>query len=279
MIGWRFALSRRWAGYLALAIAFAIICSLLGLWQLSRRAEAVAEITRVQNNFDATPVSLDSAVPQLTSFRESDKWLPVVIDGSYLPDEQLLVRNRPLEGNPGFEVLTPLLLSNGTVFVVDRGWLPAGTTQDLPDHVPAAPTGPVRVVARLTPGEPTLDNHSAPEGQIATVYLPDVQKLVGKPTYTGAYGLLASEDPAPAERPIAEAKPAPDEGPHLSYTVQWFAFALLGFAALGYALRQEYRLLNSEDPDERARADLRQERSASRKSDGEIEDELIDSAR
>jgi cytochrome oxidase assembly protein ShyY1 len=279
MIGWRFALSRRWFGYLALAIIFAIICVLLALWQLSRRADAVAEIDRVQHNFDSSPISLDHALPTLTSFRASEKWTPVVVEGKYLEADQLLVRNRPLDGNPGFEVLTPLLLADGTVFVIDRGWLPTGTTQDIPDSVPAPPAGQVRVVARLTAGEPTLDNHSAPAGQIATVHLTDVARVVGKPTFTGAYGLLDSESPAPAERPIAVTKPAPDEGPHLSYAVQWFAFALLGFGALGYGLRQEYRQINSDDPAERARAELRHERAASRKSDGQIEDELIDAER
>ena len=36
MIGWKFAFSRRWAGYLALTILFAIVCSGLGMWQLAR---------------------------------------------------------------------------------------------------------------------------------------------------------------------------------------------------------------------------------------------------
>jgi cytochrome oxidase assembly protein ShyY1 len=276
MIGWRFALSRRWFGYLGLAIVFAIVCSLLGMWQLSRRADALTEINRVQTNFDSSPVPLSSALPKLSSFRPSQKWMPISVDGTYMSNAQLLVRNRPLGGNPGFEVLTPLLLANGSVFVVDRGWLPAGTTQDLPDTVPAPPSGEIHVVARLTAGEPTLDNHTAPSGQIATVHLPDVADRLGKPTYTGAYGLLDSEKPAPATRPIAVTKPVPDEGPHLSYAVQWFAFAVLGFGALGYLLRQEYRQVNSDDPDERERAALRQTRAASRKTDGQIEDELID---
>src|SRR6218665_1159512 len=37
---WRFLISRRWAGYLSLTIVFAVVCSLLGLWQFARRAEA-----------------------------------------------------------------------------------------------------------------------------------------------------------------------------------------------------------------------------------------------
>jgi cytochrome oxidase assembly protein ShyY1 len=278
VIGWRFALSKRWFGYLGLAIIFAIICVLLGFWQLSRRAETLAEIDLVQKNFDSKPEPIDQVLPSLKSFSTNQKWTPVKLHGTYLDDDQLLVRNRPLNGNPGFEVLVPLLLDDGSVFVVDRGWLPAGTTQDIPDIIPAAPTGALIVVARLKPGEPTLDNHSAPAGQIATIHLTDIAKLVDKPTYTGAYGLLASETPPAVQRPIAVTKPVPDEGPHLSYAVQWFAFALLGFVALGYLLRQEYRQLNSDDPEERARATLRAARAALRRTDSDIEDELVDAS-
>jgi cytochrome oxidase assembly protein ShyY1 len=136
----------------------------------------------------------------------------------------------------------------------------------------------VTVVARLKASEPTLDNHGAPSGQIATIHLTDVARIVDRPTYTGAYGLLASESPPAPQRPIAITKPVPDEGPHLSYAVQWFAFALLGFVALGYLLRQEYRLLNSDDPEERARAAQRAARAALRRSDSDVEDELVDAA-
>jgi DNA-binding transcriptional regulator of glucitol operon len=41
---------RRWGGYLALVIVFAIACGFLSWWQWSRRAEAVAEIGRIEAN-------------------------------------------------------------------------------------------------------------------------------------------------------------------------------------------------------------------------------------
>ena len=42
--GWRFAFSRRWLGYLGVAIVFAIVCVLLSNWQLARASEKVATI-------------------------------------------------------------------------------------------------------------------------------------------------------------------------------------------------------------------------------------------
>ena len=278
MNGWRFALSRRWLGYLGLAVAFAIACTFLSLWQIARRDEAVAEIERVEANWEAAPRPVAEVLAELDSFDEAAKWTPVTMTGRYLLDEQLLVRGRPFDGGAGFEVLVPFELEDGSVFIVDRGWIPAGNEQDAPDTVPEAPEGIVTVVARIKPGEPTIPGRGAPEGQIATINLPTIAEQLDEPTYTGAYGLMASEDPAPATRPVAAPKPVADEGPHLSYAFQWIVFALMGFFGLGWAIRQEYRIRNADDPAERERADERKRRAATKpRSDSEIEDELLDS--
>lgn len=276
MIGWRFLFSRQWAGYLALTILFAAVCAGLGMWQLARRDEALAEIALVAENFDSDPVPLAQALPRLDAFDDSQKWLRVSVSGTYLTDHTMLVRNRPLNGNPGFEELVPLRLDDGTVFVVDRGWLPTGQKQDAPDVVPEAPEGPVTVTARLKAGEPTIAGRSASGHQIATIHLPEIEDRVAAPTYTGAYGLLDTEDPAPPTRPVAVTKPIPDEGPHLSYAFQWFTFGLLGFAGLIWAARQEFRTQNADDPEERERAAERARRKAAKpRSDAEVEDELL----
>lgn len=259
----RKVLTPRWLGYLALAIVFALVCVALGFWQLARRAEATARIELVESNWDAEAMPVADALPDLEGFDGDLEWHPVELHGRYLVDEQLLARGRPLNGNPGFEVLVPFELEDGTVFIVDRGWLPVGNDQDSPDSVPAPPSGEVTVIARLKPSEPVLPGRSAPEGQVASIELKGIAATLGEPTFTGAYGLLVSESPATADRPIATARPEPDEGPHLSYAFQWFLFALLGFVGLGVAVRQELR-----DPDAPP--------PPRKKSDGEIEDEILD---
>jgi cytochrome oxidase assembly protein ShyY1 len=275
--GWRFAFTRRWAGYLALTILFAAVCSGLGTWQLARRAEARAEISRVDANYDAQPVPVAEALDDHGAFDVSQKWLPVELRGTYLTDEQLLVRNRPLNMSPGFEVLAPLLMDDGSVFIVDRGWLPTGQKQDAPDDVPAPPEGEVTVVARLKAGEPSLPGRSARGNQIATINLTDIAGRLDLPTYTGAYGLLASEDPAPPGTPVLGTRPERDEGPHLSYAFQWFVFALLAFVGLAWAVREEYRSVNAEVPEERERAAERARRKAAKPlSDADAEDALLE---
>lgn len=277
MSNWRFAFSRRWLGYLALVVVFAVACTFLALWQLARREDARAEVTRVDTNWATSPRPVGEVLTNLEVFDADDKWVSVELTGRYLVGDQLLVRGRPMNGSPGFEVLVPLLLADGTVFVVDRGWLPAGNERDAPDAVPVPPTGELTVVARLKPGEPVVPGRSAPEGQIATIHLPDIAQRVGLPTFTGAYGLLTTESPAPATRPAAVMKPVPDEGPHLSYAFQWLVFGIMAFIALGWAVRQEFRVKNSDDPAERERAERRRARAAAKPpSDAEIEDALLE---
>ena len=133
------------------------------------------------------------------------------------------------------------------------------------------------VIARLKQGEPSLAGRSASGNQIATINLTEIAERLGTDTYTGAYGLMKSEDPAPADRPTAVTRPVRDEGPHLSYAFQWFVFALMGFIGLGWAARQEYRTVNAEEPEEQDRAAERARRQAAKpRSDSDIEDELID---
>jgi len=273
---WGFALSRRWLGYLALVVAFAIACVFLSLWQIARRDEARAEIDRVETNWDAAPLPLTTLLPSLDAFDADDKWAPVTLTGRYLEGQELLVRGRPYDSRPGFEQLVPFQLADGTVFVVDRGWIAAGSEQDAPDTVPAPPLGTTTVVARLKAGEPSIAGRSAPDGQVATIHLPTIAALVDEPTYTGAYGLLVSEDPE-TDRPLAALKPVADEGPHLSYAFQWIVFGIMAFIGLGWAIRQEYRIRNADDPEERERAAERKRRAdAKPKSDAQIEDELLD---
>lgn len=270
-------LSWRWAGYLAVVIVFAIACGFLSNWQVNRLHEKEQIQHRVDANWDADPVPLSKAVPQTSSFDAALEYHPVTVSGQYEEDQQVLVRNRPRSGSPGFEVVTPLRLESGQVFMVDRGWVPTGSDNGPPDSVPAPPEGTVTVEARLKPSEPELPGRSAGAGQIATVHVPDLASRVSGTTYTGVYGLLMSEDPPPSdERPLPAFPPEINEGMHLSYAIQWVLFAVLAFAFLAYAVRQEYRRYHADDPRERQRRERRASKRRERRTDADVEDEILD---
>jgi cytochrome oxidase assembly protein ShyY1 len=246
---YRFLFSSKWLGYLLLAAIFATGCVFLGRWQMDRRAETLAEIQRVTSNYSATPISFAQARSDFNQLEASREWTQVRLQGSYDVDGQRIVRNRPLNGQPGYEVVVPFKLVSGETVVIDRGWLPIGNkTPGRPDSIPAPPPGQITAVVRLKHSEPTLQR-GAPEGQLASIDLPAYSAELGYPLMTGAYGQLASETPPAAEMPQQFPMPSVEEGTHLSYSLQWFAFGILMFVGFGYAARQQARnaVMDAED--------------------------------
>ena len=238
---YRFLFSSKWLGYLLLAAIFATACVFLGRWQMDRRAETLAEINRVVSNYSATPMPFAEARDQFLALNPENEWAQVELKGSYDPSGQRIVRNRPLTGQPGYEVVVPFRLVSGETVVIDRGWLPIGNKNPgSPDSVPAPPGGEVTAVVRLKHPEPELQR-GAPEGQLASIDLNAYTAQLPYPVLTGAYGQLASETPPAAEMPYPFPKPSVEEGTHLSYSLQWFAFGVLMFVGFGYAARQQAR--------------------------------------
>lgn len=255
----------RWLGYLALVVVFAVVCCLLGTWQWNRRAEALTAIDRLETNYDREPAPVAEVLPEPGAFEPDQQWTPVLLEGEYLVDEQLLLRGRWRSGQVGFDVVVPFRTVDGTVFVVDRGWIDQAPGAELPATEPATPEGQTTVVARLRPNEGAIAGRGAPEGQIASVDLPTIAAGLGAPTYTGAYGLLVSEGDAVPDDVAIATRPVLDEGPHLSYSLQWFVFALGGFAALAWAMRDELRAGDAEPRPKRLR-----------RTDADVEDDILD---
>ena len=225
---------KRWTTWLVLAILFAVACVFLSDWQFERRAHRVAQIEVVQKNFDAKAVAIDSLLDANLSDTQL-LWRPVLVAGRYLNDKALLVRNRPQNGQPGFELVVPFATPKRTI-LVDLGWLPTGNLQDSPDEIPLPSTNALEITVRLALTEPEI-GRDAPEGQVANLHLPTVAELTQMPIDTKWYGQLSSGSYKKFPRQLS--KPSVDEGNHLSYAIQWVIFAILGFTMLIWAYRKE----------------------------------------
>jgi cytochrome oxidase assembly protein ShyY1 len=276
----------RWTSYIAVAIVFAVACGFLSNWQFTRNADRAQQLALVARNYDAEPVALETIIAPGTVLGTADEWRPVTLEGEYLADEQLLVRNRPHGGTAAFEVLVPFRLADGRVLLIDRGWVRPGEDQPLPDEIPAPPEGDVTVVARLRPAEQLpASGRSAPEGQVPSINPELVAETlaldVGDELELSAYGVMVSEDPAPATRPASFAAPSEDPGPYLSYAIQWILFAIMGFVFIGYVIRTERRH-RREDAEDRARGvePAPRDRTPARRADRDMEDEdsILDAA-
>lgn len=277
-VGWSFLRSRRWLGYFSLLLLFSIACVLLGNWQFFRRAEAQAEIARIDANYDADAVPLDSVLGVSDEFDVDQlKWKPVELKGEYV-GEPLLARNRPNGGTVGSQLLQAFRLQDGTVLFIDRGWVPVTGDKELPDTLPEPPNGAATVTARLRASEPEIPGRTSSGQTVASIHAAELAKLTGLETvaYTSAYGQLIFESPA-GESGVLAPKPIRDEGPHLSYALQWYVFILIAVAGVAYAARQEYLGLNAGGEAVR-QIDARQAERKRRKgpTDADEEDALLD---
>jgi len=262
----------RWGVYLLIAIAFAIACVFLSQWQFDRNETRAADIALVEQNYDADPVPLDDLIGTDGGLGTDDEWHPVLLQGEYLADEQVLVRNRPHGGTSAFEVLVPFQNEDGRILIVDRGWVPPGEG-DTPDAVPAPPSGTVEVTVRLRPGEQLPSSgRSAPEGQVPTIHLPTVAAGLDGDVVTSAYGRLVDETPSPETALGRFESPTDDPGPHLSYAIQWILFGVMGFIFIFYMIRTEVQK-HREEAEGRPAAAPKVRRLD---RDAAVEDELLD---
>ena len=262
----------RWAVYVLIAIGFAIACVFLSNWQFERNETRAAQIELVEQNYDAEPVPLADVIGADGALDPSDEWRPVTLQGEYLADQQLLVRNRPHGGTSAFEVLVPFRDADGRVFIVDRGWVAPGEGAE-PDSVPSPPEGEAEVTVRLRPGEQLpASGRGAPEGQVPTIHLPSIAALTDGDVITSAYGRVVTEEPAGAGALGGFDSPTDDPGPHLSYAIQWILFALMGFIFIGYIIRTE--IVKHREDVEGVPTPVKTPRR--KDHDADVEDELLD---
>jgi cytochrome oxidase assembly protein ShyY1 len=223
--------------WLRLLIAVAVLSVAfvyLGRWQYHRHEAKVARRDVIAANYDAAPVALAQVLPDpSTVLPASGQWTSVEVTGVYEPGGQVLIRNRPLDGQYGYEVVVPLRTASGAALLVDRGWLPPGEDFVRPASVPAPPGGTVTVVVRLRPGEPPIDTQP-PLSQQLRIDLARIAAVAGGEVYRGAYGVLASEQPVATPSPTLLERPDDGLGPHFAYAFQWWFGAVAAWGLLGY---------------------------------------------
>ncbi|MFO1311924.1 MAG: SURF1 family protein [Burkholderiales bacterium] len=212
------------------AIAVIAVCVSAGLWQRGRMEQKLALRAQVESASKADPV----AMPRATAW---DDWRfrPVRATGVFDAAHQILIDNRIRGGRAGYDVVAPLALTDGRVVLVDRGWVPAGASRaELPQVPP--PAGQVTVAGRI----------NRPPAAYLELGAGTVQGRVWQnldlARYEAATGLAVL--PVIVEQTAAAGPgddlvrdwPAPDLGAekHMSYMLQWFAFAATTLGLWGY---------------------------------------------
>jgi cytochrome oxidase assembly protein ShyY1 len=254
---YRFLLTPRWLGGAALAVAAAVVMVMLGNWQLHRYEERTAINDRIDAADSVEAVRLTSLLAAPTAAGKAGSspgkhlaWTKVSMSGRYDPAHEIQARGRTVDGDVGFEIVTPLVLADGTAVLVDRGWVPAPDGgADAAPSVPPAPTGPVTVVGQvhLSESRPAPIEHRNGRLDTRRISLSRLAPEMPYPVY-GAYVLLTEQtpaaDPAFKDIPIDHE----DSWQNGGYAVQWWLFAGMALFAFGWQARKEAQVLAGDRP-------------------------------
>ena len=236
---WRTFLTPGWVIAAVLILTFSYFAfTFLAPWQLGKNARLEQRNDQIVEAFDHDPVPLADVVNADGSLDQDREWSRVTATGHYLPQDVLL-RLRPVDRTPAFQVLTPFQLDSGDVLLVNRGWVPAQNSTQVPEIAPA-PTNTVTLTGMLLEGEATSPTAPMEDQGYQMVYSISPEQ-VGELTGTqmlSPYLQLLSGEPG-----VLEAIPLPqlETGNHLSYGLQWILFGILGPVGLAYFAFAENR--------------------------------------
>jgi cytochrome oxidase assembly protein ShyY1 len=218
---YKFLLTPKW-------IALHVICVLAvaGMltacfWQLDRLHQ------RQQFNDEVTARTEAPSVPfeEIASLPPSEaEWRTVTATGTYVPGKDFVVVNVSQGGVSGVDPVNGLLLDDGTVLIVNRGFV-AGT--DVP---PPAPEGEVTVTGRVRRSQQARTGAASDDGsqELTQIRRVDLDALsqqfqqTVQPVYVDQLDMRY--EPSNVQ-PVAP--PDLDGGPpHLSYAIQWAVFSV-----------------------------------------------------
>jgi cytochrome oxidase assembly protein ShyY1 len=230
-----FLLSRRWVLFLLTVLALAWVAWRLGEWQFHRLEDRQERNAVIERNETQPPVPVTEVMGVDEPLSSDEEWTRVTATGTYDVDSSVVVRYRTRDGASGVDVVVPLVLSDGTSLLVDRGWFATDNRGTTPEDVPAPPAGEVEVEGWVR-SDATGDSTEVTDRSTRSISSAEIGPAIGHEVLTGFVD-LRSESPEPAE-PLAPAQlPELDNGPHFFYGLQWWFFgalALFGFAYLVY---------------------------------------------
>jgi cytochrome oxidase assembly protein ShyY1 len=227
-----FLLSRRWIGFALFVVVLAGICLRLGFWQLDRMENRLDENEVISGHLADDPVPLATVLGPGEEVDGRSEWTRVRATGTYDVDHEITVTFTTRDGQPGVDVVTPLVMSDGSAILVDRGWLATQNNTERPENVPAPPPGNVIVTGWLRQDSGADDHAVEPvDGQVRAISSEGMASSVPYDLVSG-YVNLRSQEP-PAATPLGlEPRPELGQGPHFFYALQWWFFG--GLAVFGW---------------------------------------------
>ncbi len=199
----------------------------LGVWQIERREWKKDLIEARAKALVAPPLTVTRA---LTADAVVDL-APAVAVGRFRHDLEMTLVGRAAHNTPGVHIATPLVLKDGGVLLVDRGWVPL-TAKDPAKRASGQVEGEVTVTGLLRRGEEAgrFTPPSKPgERQFFFADLPAMAAVTG---LDGVLPLLLEAGPntTPGGLPLGGQTRLELSNNHLQYSLTWFTLAAAGLA-------------------------------------------------
>ena len=259
--GWRILLSRRWRGYLALAVVFAIACGCCRRGSRRGGREAVAA-----DRPSSTPTSSRHPWPLTTALADARLVRSQTSSGCRSTLQRATTcRGRAARAQPPARTAGPGSRCSPRCSSPTARSSSSTAAGCRPGQAGRPGCGARAARRRGHGGRPAEAERAAPRtsrtasgNQIATIQLAEVgasgRADRSTPARTGC-STRRSPSPRCGLTPVLTIRPIADEGPHLSYAIQWIDLRpASASSAWAGRIRQEYRLRNADDPAERARA-------------------------
>lgn len=242
--------SKRYITATLLVVAAMTVMAWLGIWQLDRRQQRLAANADIIAKLSQPPASLNEAA-QAASWpfpegRAEIRNIKASASGQFDFSQQIVLVQQSYQGQPGAHLVAPLVLAGSNQAVlVDRGWIPEAEMSDLAQFDEEA--GRVSVQGLLQPSQilfgqaaeraqaqsTPADLRDATRFQLAEAkrewYRVDIAAIQAQMPYEllPVYLLQAPGAAGNFTLPYRiEAEFDLSEGPHMSYALQWFAFAI-----------------------------------------------------
>lgn len=210
-------------------------CGAAGVWQWHRFGQKKTADDQLRVAAEQPVAPVDEVLVPGRAVDDTIRFRTVTATGQYDAARQLLVRQRQVNGTPGFLVLTPLHTPSGRTLYIDRGFVAATGAATLTPNVPDPPTGQVQVTARVLPSEDGSLGTGLPARQIERIDVPALAAQDGAQAYPAYAELISS---TPSQQGLVGLPPPDLTNPaggayvaqHLAYVVQWFLFSAFALA-------------------------------------------------
>ncbi|EWY38412.1 hypothetical protein N825_13020 [Skermanella stibiiresistens SB22] len=203
-------------------VAIAIMLG-LGTWQLQRLAWKTELIERIEAGLNAAPVPLPTVIGNPAEW----DYHRVSATGRFLHDHELDLAARSLNGRIGYHVVTPLQRDDGTVVLVNRGWIPteARDPATRPDGLLSG-TVTVEGIVRVPTGPGWMQPDNDAWANVWFWY--DIPAMAASAGVTGALPVIveAAATPNPGGLPVGGQSNVVIPNNHLQYVVTWYGLAL-----------------------------------------------------